>query len=1003
MTKIRSSTPRRSPFREGGPVKDATARVWQLLTASSRRAWSNPDLRLQVAIGIVMLLTASRVVCWLPYGFTPDNGNSFAPEFPIHTSPLQLAFPWVSLFDGGYPNPAMQGFLNAIPTYAFSAIGLSTWVGDIAFLLVLYTVGSWLAANAAGELLPALRKHWWLLAIVGVAYQLAPPLMYGLQDSAAFGLNVGLFWGPPLLCLSLLRFERDRRVIWGVLTGLGSLLAFSSDIPIFLLVMLLVIFVWRAHQFGAVWKTLARALEAVAWIAVFNAWWLVTEFTYRTSLLGNLASNTPGQGLFANHFAGTIIFDWTYPPVLALPSLGGTISILALTAVAAVTYLGLLQARFARGGFVLGFSFLLIVLIENGYSAPTGHFYYSALLAFPFLNLYRNPEHFTQTFILLFSTLFGAGVLELSGAASRAFGILRGGIAAWTTMGRMRRRFRWIPSKAGDGVVAVCCIALLCIASLPLITGAVVVNTRYNGVAVTPVPGAIHGVKVPAYYHEAKTWMSSEYPGRTSMIYPMPATWISADANLSWGYQGTSAVYSTLLPTPLVLNSAGSLERTSFPAIQDVYEFAAQGGVPGTPTMVPTNGSIYVWPGYVNDSVNAADPSSPFGNLIWTLALDTNYGTNGHQFGLTVPSRHSSNGTLVVNFTSSISGTLSFAWGTNASIIGWYPTPVVAQEDGSLVVPLGVPPPFNYDPSVLSTGDFQNATRFLFAFNPENPTEGGFGRIQVSAASIYSVDPGGLPFYIESLGAGLVVADSSFRAAHSDPLQNLTSYARFLSSLSPVSKQVFGNLSVYVLPKYLPAVAGVYNYNVATSSALAWSERTSNCPVFLSDNGRVPPPTVGLGGSNCDGPSLDVEKANPASYNVRVETAKPFLLVLLQNFDSEWSADVGSRPLAHLEVNGFANAWWVNATGSLTVQITYGPVKTLYGVVIISVVIGAGLFLASVPQLRRRLSGLMTPRRAKERLSDDSPDPLAGKPPASTVGRVVTESPRGGELPTQRR
>lgn len=82
-----------------------------------------------------------------------------------------------------------------------------------------------------------------------------------------------------------------------------------------------------------------------------------------------------------------------------------------------------------------------------------------------------------------------------------------------------------------------------------------------------------------------------------------------------------------------------------------------------------------------------------------------------------------------------------------------------------------------------------------------------------------------------------------------------------------------------------------------------------------------------------------------------VNTVSPFLVIINQAFDKDWKIFVDGKELptqAHVEANGYSNAWVVNRTGFLSLTISYSRqsvinlgylVSGIYGLVVLCVVV----------------------------------------------------------------
>ncbi len=86
--------------------------------------------------------------------------------------------------------------------------------------------------------------------------------------------------------------------------------------------------------------------------------------------------------------------------------------------------------------------------------------------------------------------------------------------------------------------------------------------------------------------------------------------------------------------------------------------------------------------------------------------------------------------------------------------------------------------------------------------------------------------------------------------------------------------------------------------------------------------------------------SFKIDTPTKTTVNIRNATA-PFYLVFRETYDPGWEAFYanGTRidSAYHIQVNGFANAWYVNKTGSYSITIYYTPQTTGWGSMLISI------------------------------------------------------------------
>jgi len=106
------------------------------------------------------------------------------------------------------------------------------------------------------------------------------------------------------------------------------------------------------------------------------------------------------------------------------------------------------------------------------------------------------------------------------------------------------------------------------------------------------------------------------------------------------------------------------------------------------------------------------------------------------------------------------------------------------------------------------------------------------------------------------------------------------------------------------------------------------AEGTMTIPINPSDGWIDMIAVVANDETSQDGsqPSISWTELNPTSYVIHASSDKPFLLVFSENFSPNWQAKIGGSILAASIANSFANAYFVNETGTnLTVTIEFFP------------------------------------------------------------------------------
>lgn len=111
-----------------------------------------------------------------------------------------------------------------------------------------------------------------------------------------------------------------------------------------------------------------------------------------------------------------------------------------------------------------------------------------------------------------------------------------------------------------------------------------------------------------------------------------------------------------------------------------------------------------------------------------------------------------------------------------------------------------------------------------------------------------------------------------------------------------------------------------------------------------------------FGGKKMGTPQLTYIRVNPTHYVVHVSGAsEPFILQLNQQYDPRWKASSLSDD-NHVEINGYANGWYVSKTGDFDVVLTYGPQRIFYaGVIISGIAILTILIVVSYPVVKKRI------------------------------------------------
>jgi len=97
--------------------------------------------------------------------------------------------------------------------------------------------------------------------------------------------------------------------------------------------------------------------------------------------------------------------------------------------------------------------------------------------------------------------------------------------------------------------------------------------------------------------------------------------------------------------------------------------------------------------------------------------------------------------------------------------------------------------------------------------------------------------------------------------------------------------------------------------------------------------------------------TINFERINPTKYIVHVQAPNPFFLVFSESYHKGWNAYIDGQQIPneyHFFANGFANAWYINKTGTYTITLEFWPQKlfTIGSTISITTVILCVLYLS---------------------------------------------------------
>ena len=128
-------------------------------------------------------------------------------------------------------------------------------------------------------------------------------------------------------------------------------------------------------------------------------------------------------------------------------------------------------------------------------------------------------------------------------------------------------------------------------------------------------------------------------------------------------------------------------------------------------------------------------------------------------------------------------------------------------------------------------------------------------------------------------------------------------------------------------PQFQPLTTAIYSGNV---SGLYYPDSaTSNAVDSLASTVRSLPRT-------------EFTRMSPVDYSVTITNSTgPFFLVFCQTYDEQWKASIEGQYVSdryHIAVNGYANAWYVNKSGSFKIDLQFLTQNQVYTLLVVSAI-----------------------------------------------------------------
>lgn len=702
---------------------------------------------------------------------------------------------------------------------------------------------------------------------------------------------------------------------------------------------------------------------------LFNAWWIIPFiFQYQTAQTGTITSN---EGILEGVSAGLgsliNLLRLFYPVFFTnMESVWGPIYFSAgfdiisffipLTAFSAIL--------FKRNKLIVYFAALSILglFLAKGVLPPFGGVFLWMFTHIPGFFVFRNS--FEKLGIIIpigYAVLFGAGLSSIYRWMRKH---LRIGVVF------NEREYGGIERFVAAGIIVLICFSTIGIYVWPMWTGMVFTS----GIPPSNNPNVGYYVDVPSYYVEANEWLSNQTGNFRLLVLPVQG--VGTTYNWTYGYSGTiisqlfnkPSIYLDGVPTDdnLVVNlNSLLLSTTQFWKVMDLLnakyiivqsdvDYTTRGLMSPSEIEKALNNSVLV-PNVVNGMVDTN--SSQVRGLIgkynpqnWTPI----WASQGTQISI------NSNDTTQSPYSVVLTGETVPQPAGDYVLSLRYLLPA-DEQDWSNVSYLLIWLKSSVPGAVWVTiADKQG--RSLNWFGPWGPTGWvGNPNYTITPQEVDSwklfVFPIYAPNYIYNGGPdlhkivsiGFVIRTMSNTTASLKVGGVFIDYGKMEKMMYIHYARSFGKLAFYALDDdhFLPRIYAVNNftftqdiYSLLFGLIPNNSFDPRNTAVFLQSQSNMNDVALldSLRHQQFSKPVISFKEINPTEYIVKVENATtPFFLIFSETYNPQWKAYYGnvnwfysliSQSIPeqdHFIVNGYANAWYINKTGSYTITLYYKP------------------------------------------------------------------------------
>ncbi len=691
-------------------------------------------------------------------------------------------------------------------------------------------------------------------------------------------------------------------------------------------------------------EPLTRMKQTVFMVSCFlvtvglNGYWLSLTLT-KTSLFfqnySQVRPSSPSLNAQNTIFATPrLLGDWSllagYAGHLYLPYspsyYSDALTIISTSAIPIIAFSIVILGPLNKRNIAIAGASLLGIILATGTNPPLG-FVYSLILSIPGSSLFRNPpRYFLSVVALGYSILLGCFV---------NFFVLKS------------RDSSSVHRVSSLGVILFVLLAIA-FASGPMISGEVTRNW-YDP--------SMKGYHVPTYYSEASNWLSSNDSASRVFILPHTGVYMAT----LWGYQGGN-IYPYLFANPVITNSGGQYSSSSASdLISSVYDEFYSNHTTYLGKVLSLLGVSYIlFDQSVDTQFYNLPPPQTTLSLLRAQADIELVGVFGNLM-LYRNMEHVSviNGTYDINM---IGGTPT----NPASVVnvddfrqGWQLGPSFSKgvvpgngsltfESQRLVVTLPTNGQYVFVELYRNVSFAPGAKYLIVDAQTTNPT---------SIALTLDTLRGEVPLYAENppdhaLLNHYELTNQSYLVYRIDGVGSSVTEIRFAIS-NKLDTLYSGTLTAEFSTLFLANQIGDLSdmIDLVQQSTYDPAVDAVTLPAFL--NPSLIRMLNTMNSSTSQSPDLKVRKIDSTSVTIDAKASHPFVLAYFTSFDEGFTAQVDDGPPAlHFQVDGFANGWLIENTGSFTIQISFASQRVfLVGIGItfatIGLIVGLALFDSS--------------------------------------------------------